>query len=81
MSGVDGSTLRTGIDGCSAPTFHLPLSGLATALARVANPDGLSAPRRAPASAVCALEERLQFAGVVHLDDDIAAADQFPLDV
>ncbi len=27
------------VDGCSAPTFHLPLSGLALGLGRVANPD------------------------------------------
>ncbi len=46
MSGVDDGALRVGIDGCSAPTFHLPLRGLATALARVANPDGLHAHRR-----------------------------------
>lgn len=33
-------------DGCSAPTFRLPLDKLATGLARVANPDDLSAERR-----------------------------------
>jgi L-asparaginase II len=34
-------------DGCSAPTWRMPLTGLATAFARVATPDGLSAARRA----------------------------------
>ena len=34
------------VDGCGAPTFRLPLVGLATLLARFANPDGLPAVRR-----------------------------------
>ncbi|MAF67281.1 MAG: L-asparaginase [Planctomycetes bacterium] len=47
MSGVDSERLWFAIDGCSAPTWRLPLSGLATAFARVANPEGLSVERRA----------------------------------
>lgn len=46
MSGVDESELSTAVDGCSAPTFRFPLRGLATAFARIANPDGLEEPRR-----------------------------------
>ncbi len=38
--------LDVAIDGCSAPTFHLPLVRLATAMARVANPEALAEPRR-----------------------------------
>ncbi|MCE9596095.1 MAG: asparaginase [Planctomycetes bacterium] len=47
MSGLQSGELTTAIDGCSAPTFRLPLVRLATAIARVANPEGLSAERRA----------------------------------
>jgi L-asparaginase II len=47
MAGVAPQSLGEGIDGCSAPTFRMPLSSLATAIARVANPAGLAAPRRA----------------------------------
>jgi len=45
MSGVRPGELHVAIDGCSAPTFHMPLASLATALARVANPDGLPSER------------------------------------
>ncbi len=46
MSEVRPGELDVATDGCSAPTFHLPLTRLATAIARVANPDGLSPTRR-----------------------------------
>ncbi len=45
MSGVEPSEFSTAVDGCSAPTFRLPLRGLATAFARVANPSGLARDR------------------------------------
>lgn len=34
-----------GTDGCGIPTFALPLSGIATAMARLADPEGLGAAR------------------------------------
>lgn len=37
LSGEDESTLRMGIDGCSAPNYALPLSALARAYARLAS--------------------------------------------
>ncbi|MBM3990207.1 MAG: asparaginase [Planctomycetes bacterium] len=46
LSGVRPGELDVAIDGCSAPTFHLPLVRLATALARIANPHALAEPRR-----------------------------------
>ncbi len=46
MAGVPMPVPR-GIDGCAAPTFVLPLLALATAFARLANPDGLGSVRRA----------------------------------
>ena len=45
-SGTREDELYVAVDGCSAPTFRLPLARLATAFARVANPDGLPPARR-----------------------------------
>jgi L-asparaginase II len=47
MSNMREEDLYVATDGCSAPTFRMPLSALATAFARVANPDGLPPLRRA----------------------------------
>ena len=47
MTGLAPGELSTAVDGCSAPTFRLPLAALATAYARVADPSGLSPARRA----------------------------------
>jgi L-asparaginase II len=47
MCGMRHEDLYVAIDGCSAPTFRMPLSALATAFARVTNPEGLPPLRRA----------------------------------
>ncbi|MBL8861344.1 MAG: asparaginase [Planctomycetes bacterium] len=47
MTGLAEEQIYTAVDGCSAPTFQIPLSALAAAFARVSNPAGLAAPRRA----------------------------------
>ncbi len=47
MTGLADADMYTAIDGCSAPTFQMPLSALATSFARVSNPDGLKPERRA----------------------------------
>ncbi|MEZ6015881.1 MAG: asparaginase [Planctomycetota bacterium] len=47
MAGIEDFELMTAIDGCSAPTFYLPLVGLAAAFARVTNPAALEPERRA----------------------------------
>ncbi len=49
MSGVDLSESARGTDGCSIPTVALPLTGLARAMARLANPSALP-PERAAAA-------------------------------
>lgn len=46
MAGVAEHEITHAIDGCSAPTLRLPLAGLATAFARLANPSELPAERR-----------------------------------
>lgn len=46
LTDVDASALGAAIDGCSAPTFRMPLRALATAFARVSNPEGLAPLRR-----------------------------------
>ncbi len=47
MTNTEFADLGLGIDGCSAPTVHLSLLGLATGLAKVANPQALSVARAA----------------------------------
>lgn len=45
MSGVPAAQIHTGIDGCSAPVFAVPLYNAALAFARLADPTGLPEPR------------------------------------
>jgi len=47
LAGVREHELLAGIDGCSAPTYRLPLRALAGAFARMTNPDELAPARRA----------------------------------
>ena len=42
MGGLDEDQVADGLDGCGAPTLHMPLIGLARAFCRLANPDLLS---------------------------------------
>ncbi len=58
MARLEERELSTAIDGCSAPTFRLPLVGLATAFARVSNPIGLAPARRAACERMLAAVER-----------------------
>ncbi|MFN9779992.1 MAG: asparaginase [Alphaproteobacteria bacterium] len=61
MCGVAPGAMPVGIDGCAAPNYAIPLSGLALGMARLANPAGL-APARAAAA------ERLVSAWKAHPD-------------
>jgi L-asparaginase II len=47
MTGMRDEDMYTATDGCSAPTFRMPLSALATAFARMSNPGDLPPLRRA----------------------------------
>lgn len=47
MAGTDVSVLPHGIDGCGIPVLALPLQAMATALARMADPSGLTLARAA----------------------------------
>jgi L-asparaginase II len=49
MAGLDLSRAPRGRDGCGIPVIALPLCALARAMARLADPSGLSEPRRAAA--------------------------------
>jgi L-asparaginase II len=51
MCGVDPASIPLGVDGCSAPTFRLPLTRLARAWALLASPDPLAAARPERAAA------------------------------
>lgn len=53
LAGVPAEGLIIGIDGCTVPTFGLPLYNMALAYARLADPAGLG-PERAAASAAVA---------------------------
>ncbi len=57
MTGVMPGELSVAVDGCSAPTFRMPLIRLATAIARVSNPERLAPARRT------ACERMLEAAG------------------
>ena len=52
MSGVPRGKIEIGIDGCSAPNFAVPLYNGALAFARLTDPRGLPASRRAAAAAI-----------------------------
>lgn len=49
LTGARAEETPCGIDGCGIPTFGLPLTGFATALARLADPTGLGPVRAAAA--------------------------------
>lgn len=59
MCSIDSGAIEHAIDGCSAPTYRLPLVAMATAFARLADPSSL-APERARAA------ERLLDAAAAH---------------
>lgn len=54
MSGCDLTGVPTGYDGCGIPVYGTPLIGLATAMARLADPSGLSRDRQAAARRIVA---------------------------
>lgn len=47
MCDMKAEEMTRGVDGCSAPTYRIPLRSLALAFARVADPSGLAPERRA----------------------------------
>jgi L-asparaginase II len=54
MCDVDADTLPCGIDGCSVPTWAIPLRNMALGFARLASGEGLSAERKAAAARIIA---------------------------
>ena len=54
MGGADLRAAPTGIDGCGIPVYGMPLSAMARALARMADPAGLGEKRRAAARRIVA---------------------------
>ena len=77
MTDTEPVTMGEARDGCSAPTFEMPLRSLATGLARVANPARLR-PERAAAcrriTAAAAAHPELIGGTVNRLDTDLVAA-------
>jgi L-asparaginase II len=74
MTDTPPEQLGVAIDGCSAPTFQLPLASLALGLARMANPDGLPAER----AAAC---RRLTSAARAHPDLIAGTHERFCTDI
>jgi len=62
LAGLDTDNLPTAIDGCSAPTFGVPLKSVAIAFARLANPAGAGGMDPATAEAA----KRLVAAMIAH---------------
>lgn len=58
LTGTAPAELSTAVDGCSAPTFRLPLARLAVGFARLANPSGLAPGRRRACEAMLRAVER-----------------------
>ncbi|MGE5502802.1 MAG: asparaginase [Actinomycetota bacterium] len=54
MTEADAASTPCGIDGCGIPVFALPLAGLATAMARLADPSALAPSRAAAARRIVA---------------------------
>lgn len=54
MCDVDADTLPCGIDGCSVPTWAIPLRNMALGFARLASGEGLSDGRKAAAARIIA---------------------------
>ena len=73
MTDLSPDSIDVAIDGCSVPTFALPLRNAALAFARLADPSGLSEPRRSAlrriASAMMAYPEMV--GGTQRLDTDV----------
>src|SRR6185503_9938088 len=77
LTDVPERLLVPGVDGCSAPTYRLPLRALATAFARIANPGALAPERRAFAARMtgAAAEHPVLVSGSRKcLDTDLLAA-------
>jgi L-asparaginase II len=61
MTGCDLAAAPMGRDGCGIPTYCMPLRGLATGMARLADPSGLPAERAEAASRIVAAMTREPF--------------------
>lgn len=76
MCGLEPADVRIGIDGCSVPTFAVPLSAAATAFARLADPAGLGPVREAACRRIYAamVENPEMVAGLERFDTQLMLA-------
>jgi L-asparaginase II len=54
MSGLEETEIKIGVDGCTVPTFGLPLHAASTAFARLVDPKGFSPDRKKACESVVA---------------------------
>src|SRR5262249_49668581 len=76
IAGVPSAEVHLGVDGCTVPTFAMPMASAATAYARLMEPDSLPSSRRYAAHrAVEAMMSHPEMvAGESRLDTDIMTA-------
>lgn len=76
MTGVSLATVPCGVDGCSIPTFAVPLKNTAQAFARISNGEGLGAARAAAAKRLmeACMDEPFMVAGTGRFCTDIMTA-------
>jgi L-asparaginase II len=75
LTGLDGAQIADAIDGCGVPVWHLPLSGLARAFARLGTPAVLRGELRQAAQRIAGLmaDRPALIAGTGRFDTDLLA--------
>ncbi len=76
LAGVSPETMDVATDGCSAPTFAIPLAAAALAFARLADPSQLPEPRRSALRRIAAamMTHPEMVGGTKRLDTDVMRA-------
>ena len=76
LAGIEPNSIGAATDGCSVPTFAIPLAASAWAFARLADPSALSEPRRSALSRIAAamMTYPEMVAGTRRLDTEIMRA-------
>ncbi len=76
MAGMDPDQMPVGIDGCSAPVYGVPMVKMALAVAKLADPMQLEAPRREACRRITAamMSHPVMVAGPEQFDTDVMTA-------
>jgi L-asparaginase II len=76
LAGIEPDSIALATDGCSVPTFAIPLAAFALALARLADPARLSEPRRSALARIAGamMSHPEMVGGTQRLDTDVMRA-------